>query len=110
MRLKVVEPFRYLFKDEVRAVASELGLPESIVWRHPFPGPGLAVRITGDITRERLEIVRRADAIFLDEIRQAGLYRDIWQAFAALAPGIRSVGVMTSRGSSSIGWAPPSSA
>lgn len=94
MRLKVVEPFRYLFKDEVRAVATELGLPESIVWRHPFPGPGLAVRITGDITRERLEIVRRADAIFLDEIRQAGLYRDIWQAFAAFAPGIRSVGVM----------------
>lgn len=94
MRLKVVEPFRYLFKDEVRGVAEELGLPESIVWRHPFPGPGLAVRITADITRERLDTLRQADAIFIEEIRRAGLYREIWQAFAALAPGIRSVGVM----------------
>jgi GMP synthase (glutamine-hydrolysing) len=94
MRLRLVEPFRYLFKDEVRAVAAELGLPDAIVWRHPFPGPGLAVRITGDITWERLETLRRADAIFIDEIRAAGLYGDIWQAFAALAPGIRSVGVM----------------
>jgi GMP synthase (glutamine-hydrolysing) len=94
MRLRVVEPFRYLFKDEVRRVAEELGLPETIVWRHPFPGPGLAVRITGDITWERLETLRHADAIFIEEIRRSGLYREIWQAFAALAPGIRSVGVM----------------
>lgn len=94
MRLRVIEPLRYLFKDEARAVAEELGLPESIVWRHPFPGPGLAIRITGDVTRERLATVRKADAIFIDEIRRAGLYRDIWQAFAVLAPGTRSVGVM----------------
>jgi GMP synthase (glutamine-hydrolysing) len=94
MRLKVIEPLRYLFKDEARAVAEELGLPESIVWRHPFPGPGLAIRITGDVTEERLEILRHADAIFIDELRRAGLYREIWQAFAALAPNICSVGVM----------------
>ena len=94
MRLKVVEPFRYLFKDEVRAVAEALGLPEAIVWRHPFPGPGLAVRIMGEITRDRLEIVRRADAIFIAELRNAGLYRVIWQAFAALPSSLRTVGVM----------------
>jgi len=94
MWLKVIEPLRYLFKDEARAVADELGLPESIVWRHPFPGPGLAIRIMGDVTWERLETLREADHIFISEIRQAGLYSDIWQAFAALAPGIRSVGVM----------------
>jgi GMP synthase (glutamine-hydrolysing) len=94
MRLKVIEPLRYLFKDEARAVADELGLPESIVWRHPFPGPGLAIRITGEVTAERLAMLRQADAIFIEEIKRAGLYQDIWQAFAALAPGIRSVGVM----------------
>ncbi len=94
MWLKVIEPLRYLFKDEARAVAEELGLPEAIVWRHPFPGPGLAIRITGDVTRERLETLRKADAIFIEEIRRAGLYREIWQAFAVLAPGTRSVGVM----------------
>jgi GMP synthase (glutamine-hydrolysing) len=94
MRLKVIEPLRYLFKDEARAVADELGLPESIVWRHPFPGPGLAVRILGDITAERLETLRKADAIFIEEIRKAGLYESIWQAFAVLAPTVRSVGVM----------------
>ncbi len=94
MRLKVIEPLRYLFKDEARAVADELGLPESIVWRHPFPGPGLAIRIMGDVTWERLETLREADAIFIEEIRRAGLYAEIWQAFAALAPGIKSVGVM----------------
>jgi GMP synthase (glutamine-hydrolysing) len=94
MRLRVIEPLRYLFKDEARAVAEELGLPDTIVWRHPFPGPGLAIRITGDVTRERLATLRKADAIFIEEIRRAGLYRDIWQAFAVLAPGTRSVGVM----------------
>ena len=94
MRLKVIEPLRFLFKDEARAVADELGLPESIVWRHPFPGPGLAVRILGDVTAERLETLREADAIFIDEIRKAGLYETIWQAFAVLAPSVRSVGVM----------------
>ncbi|HXG23778.1 MAG TPA: glutamine-hydrolyzing GMP synthase [Chthonomonadales bacterium] len=94
MRLKVIEPLRYLFKDEARAVAAELGLPESIIWRHPFPGPGLAIRITGDVTAERLRILRKADAIFIEELRAAGLYNQVWQAFAALAPGIRSVGVM----------------
>ncbi len=93
MVLKVIEPLRSLFKDEARAVAAELGLPETIVWRHPFPGPGLAIRILGEVTAERLEILREADAIFIEELREAGLYRDIWQALAVLAP-IRSVGVM----------------
>lgn len=93
MELELVEPLRALFKDEVRAVGEELGLPEEIVWRHPFPGPGLAVRIIGDITAERLEILRNADAIVEEEIKRAGLYRDIWQSFAVL-PCIRSVGVM----------------
>jgi GMP synthase (glutamine-hydrolysing) len=90
---QLVEPLRMLFKDEVRVVGEELGLPESIVWRQPFPGPGLAIRIIGDITEERLRILREADAIFLDEERKAGLYRQIWQSFAVL-PAIRSVGVM----------------
>ncbi len=94
MGLEVIEPLRYLFKDEVRDVAEQLGLPENIVWRHPFPGPGLAIRITGEVTRQRLETLRRADAIFVEELKLAGLYRQTWQAFAALAPGIRSVGVM----------------
>jgi GMP synthase (glutamine-hydrolysing) len=93
MRFELVEPLRHLFKDEVRAVGEELGLPEEIVWRQPFPGPGLAVRVIGTITPERLEILRQADAIVVDEIRRAGLYREIWQSFAVL-PAVRSVGVM----------------
>jgi GMP synthase (glutamine-hydrolysing) len=93
MELELVEPLRALFKDEVRAVGEELGLAEEIVWRHPFPGPGLAVRIIGDITAERLEILRNADAIVEEEIKRAGLYRTIWQSFAVL-PCIKSVGVM----------------
>ncbi|HVR32788.1 MAG TPA: glutamine-hydrolyzing GMP synthase [Acidimicrobiia bacterium] len=92
MQFELVEPLRDLFKDEVRAVGEELGLPEEIVWRQPFPGPGLAVRIIGEVTPERLGILRRADAIVTDEIRRAGLYREIWQAFGVL-PAIRSVGV-----------------
>ncbi len=92
MKFDLVEPLRDLFKDEVRAVGEELGLPEEIVWRQPFPGPGLAVRIIGDVTRDRLEILRHADSIVLEEIRRAGLYRDIWQAFGVL-PAIKSVGV-----------------
>ncbi len=93
MRMKLVEPLRELFKDEVRALGRTLGLPEAIVGRHPFPGPGLAIRIPGAITREKLDLLRRADAIYLEEIRAAGLYDAIWQAFAVLLP-VRSVGVM----------------
>ena len=93
MRMKLVEPLRELFKDEVRALGRTLGLPEAMVGRHPFPGPGLAIRIPGPITRERLDLLRRADAIFLEEIRAAGLYDSIWQAFAVLLP-VRTVGVM----------------
>ena len=93
MKLKLVEPLRDLFKDEVRALGRELGLPEHFVGRHPFPGPGLAIRIPGDITREKLEILRKADTVYLDEIRKAQLYDKIWQAFAVLLP-VRSVGVM----------------
>ena len=93
MKMQLVEPLRELFKDEVRALGRELGLPEAFVGRHPFPGPGLAIRIPGDITREKLNILRQADAIYLDEIRKAGLYDKIWQAFAVLLP-VRSVGVM----------------
>ncbi|TMD61319.1 MAG: glutamine-hydrolyzing GMP synthase [Chloroflexi bacterium] len=93
MRLEVVEPLRRLFKDEVRRVGVELGLPEDILWRHPFPGPGLAVRIIGEITPERLDTLRRADAIFLEELREAGLYKQVAQAFAVLTP-VKSVGVM----------------
>jgi GMP synthase (glutamine-hydrolysing) len=92
MTMELVEPLRSLFKDEVRRVGEELGLPEAMVWRHPFPGPGLAIRIIGEVTRERLEILRDADAILLEEIRRAGLYRELWQCFAVL-PAIRSVGV-----------------
>jgi GMP synthase (glutamine-hydrolysing) len=93
MKLKLVEPLRELFKDEVRALGRELGLPESIVGRHPFPGPGLAIRILGPVTREAVEILQKADAIYLEEIRAAGLYDAIWQAFAVLLP-VKSVGVM----------------
>jgi GMP synthase (glutamine-hydrolysing) len=93
MKLKLVEPLRELFKDEVRALGRELGLPETFVGRHPFPGPGLAIRVPGEITREKLEILRKADTVYLDEIRKAGLYDKIWQAFAVLLP-VRSVGVM----------------
>ena len=92
IQFELIEPLRDLFKDEVRAVGEELGLPEEIVWRQPFPGPGLAVRIIGDITKERLDILRAADAIVLDEIRRAGLYREIWQTFGVL-PAIKTVGV-----------------
>jgi GMP synthase (glutamine-hydrolysing) len=93
MNMKLVEPLRELFKDEVRALGRELGLPEAFVGRHPFPGPGLAIRIPGEITPEKLDILRKADAIYLDEIRNAGLYDSIWQAFAVLLP-VRTVGVM----------------
>jgi GMP synthase (glutamine-hydrolysing) len=93
MDFELVEPLRALFKDEVRAVGEELGLPEEIVWRQPFPGPGLAVRIIGTITRERVEILQQADAVVVEEIRRAGLYRKIWQSFAVL-PAVKTVGVM----------------
>jgi len=89
----LVEPLRSLFKDEVRAVGAELGLPEEIVWRQPFPGPGLAVRIVGEVTRERVEILRNADFVVVDELRRAGLLRELWQGFAVL-PAVRTVGVM----------------
>ena len=93
MTFELIEPLRMLFKDEVRAVGEALGLPEEIVWRHPFPGPGLAVRILGEVTWERLETLREADAIFLEELRGAELYRETSQVFAVLLP-VRSVGVM----------------
>ncbi len=93
MDFELVEPLRNLFKDEVRAIGAELGLPEEIVWRQPFPGPGLAVRIIGTITRERIDILQQADAVVVEEIRRAGLYREIWQSFAVL-PAVRTVGVM----------------
>jgi len=93
MNMKLVEPLRELFKDEVRELGRELGLPEIFVGRHPFPGPGLAIRIPGEVTRERCEVLRKADAIYLEEIRNAGLYDAIWQAFAVLLP-VKTVGVM----------------
>ncbi|MSO78068.1 MAG: glutamine-hydrolyzing GMP synthase [Acidimicrobiia bacterium] len=94
MDFELVEPLRNIFKDEVRAIGEELGLPEDIVWRQPFPGPGLAVRIIGAITPDRLEILRAADHIVVEEIRRAGLYREIWQSFAVLPSAVRTVGVM----------------
>ena len=93
MNMKLVEPLRELFKDEVRALGRELGLPEAFVGRHPFPGPGLAIRVPGEITREKLDILRLADAVYIDEIRRAGLYDEIWQAFAVILP-VKTVGVM----------------
>jgi GMP synthase (glutamine-hydrolysing) len=92
MKMKLVEPLRLLFKDEVRRVGEELGMPERMVWRQPFPGPGLAIRIIGDVTEERLATLREADAILQEEVRKAGLYRELWQSFCVL-PAIRSVGV-----------------
>jgi GMP synthase (glutamine-hydrolysing) len=93
MKMKLVEPLRELFKDEVRKLGQELGLPEKFVGRHPFPGPGLAIRLPGGVTREKLDILRKADSIYLDEIRKAGLYDKIWQAFSVLLP-VQTVGVM----------------
>ncbi|MDK2957135.1 MAG: hypothetical protein PWQ57_2631 [Desulfovibrionales bacterium] len=93
MKLKLVEPLRELFKDEVRKVAAELGLPDEIIWRHPFPGPGLSIRIIGEVTRERLDILRRADKIVQEELRASGWYRRMWQGFAVLLP-LKTVGVM----------------
>ncbi|MCR3923325.1 MAG: glutamine-hydrolyzing GMP synthase [Firmicutes bacterium] len=93
MKFKLIEPLNHLFKDEVRLVGEELEIPADIVWRHPFPGPGLAIRVLGAITREKLDILREADAIMIEEIKKAGLYREIWQAFTVL-PDIHSVGVM----------------
>ena len=93
MKFKLIEPLRELFKDEVRNVGRELGLPEEMVGRHPFPGPGLAIRVLGAVDRDILDTLRQADAIYLEEIRSAGLYADIWQAFAVFLP-VRSVGVM----------------
>ncbi|HEX8966409.1 MAG TPA: glutamine-hydrolyzing GMP synthase [Chloroflexota bacterium] len=90
---RLIEPLRYLFKDEVREVGAALGLPDEIVWRHPFPGPGLSIRVLGPVTHERLETLRAADAIVMDEVRAAGLYRQLWQSFAVLTP-LRTVGVM----------------
>jgi GMP synthase (glutamine-hydrolysing) len=90
---RLIEPLRYLFKDEVREVGAVLGLPEEIVWRHPFPGPGLSIRVLGPVTQERLDTLRAADAIVMDEVRAAGLYRQLWQSFAVLTP-VRTVGVM----------------
>jgi GMP synthase (glutamine-hydrolysing) len=93
MKFKLVEPLRELFKDEVRAVGQTLGLDDEFIWRQPFPGPGLAVRVVGPITRERLDLLRRADAIVVDEVKKAGWYRRLWQSFAVLLP-VQSVGVM----------------
>ena len=94
MNFQLIEPFRTLFKDEVRALGEELGMPSEIVWRQPFPGPGLAIRIIGEVTEERLEVAREADYVLIDEIKKAGLYRQIWQCFAVLTPSVKSVGVM----------------
>jgi GMP synthase (glutamine-hydrolysing) len=93
LRFRLIEPLRYLFKDEVRAVGLELGMPEDMVFRQPFPGPGLAIRCLGEVTAERLEILRAADWVIVDEIKKHGLYRQVWQSFAVLTP-LQTVGVM----------------
>ena len=93
MRLKLIEPLKHLFKDEVRILGKELGLPDDLIWRQPFPGPGLAIRIIGDVTQARLSILRKVDAILLEEIRESGLYKKLWQSFAVLLP-LKSVGIM----------------
>jgi len=93
MKLKLIEPLRYLFKDEVRLLGKALGLPDDLVWRQPFPGPGLAVRILGEVTRKRLQILREVDDLLLEEIKNAGYYKRLWQSFAVLLP-LKSVGVM----------------
>lgn len=93
MKLKLVEPLKYLFKDEVRALGEEMGIPDDLVWRQPFPGPGLGIRVLGEITKRRLDILREADAIIVEEIKKAGFYKKVWQSFAVLLP-IKSVGVM----------------
>ena len=93
MMRRLIEPLRYLFKDEVRAVGLELGMPEDMVFRQPFPGPGLAIRCLGEVTHERLEILRAADWVIVDEIKKHGLYRQVWQSFAVLTP-LQTVGVM----------------
>ncbi len=90
---KIIEPFKFLFKDEVRQVAKLLNIPDDILYRHPFPGPGLAVRVIGDVTQEKLNILKRADKIFIDELKKADYYDKVWQAFAVLLP-VKSVGVM----------------
>ncbi|MBL7689610.1 MAG: glutamine-hydrolyzing GMP synthase, partial [Bdellovibrionaceae bacterium] len=92
MKLKLVEPLRELFKDEVRAIGAELGLPKDILWRHPFPGPGLAIRCMGDVTREKLDIIRDVDHVFISALKEKGLYDKIWQAFCVLLP-TKTVGV-----------------
>jgi GMP synthase (glutamine-hydrolysing) len=93
MKLKIIEPLKDLYKDEVREIGLQLGLPDQIVYRHPFPGPGLAVRIVGAITKERLDILREADAILIEQIKKEGIYKDIWQAFCVFLP-IKTVGIM----------------
>jgi GMP synthase (glutamine-hydrolysing) len=93
MRLKLIEPLKHLFNDEVRVLGKELGLPENLIWRQPFPGPGLAIRIISDVTRARLSILRKVDTILLEEIRRGGLYKKLWQSFAVLLP-LKSVGIM----------------
>jgi len=93
MEFELIEPLRELFKDEVRLLGKELNMSDDILWRQPFPGPGLAIRVLGEVTRDRLELLRDADAIVLEEIKKAGLYREIWQSFAVLLP-VKSVGVM----------------
>jgi GMP synthase (glutamine-hydrolysing) len=96
MRLRLIEPLKHLFKDEVRLLGKELGLPEDLIWRQPFPGPGLAVRIIGDVTARRLSILRKDDAILIEEVKKNNLYRGIWQSFALLLP-LKSVGIMGDR-------------